>query len=192
VASGERTEILAIDDYFVDVDGHAMEYETLAISNSTRYNMLERTASGRALIIEPAAGYCNYPLVPDTLRVQIADDHGAHSEATFLVWVLDTTFIREVDVKPSVTSIFGAYPNPFNASVWIEASVAEASFCDISIFDFSGRKVLTLLTGNFIPGSFKIRWDGKTDDGVDVGTGIYWVRLNALGKSSTLKITLVR
>ncbi len=192
IASGERTEVLSIDDYFVDVDGHAMEYDAFEISNSLHYNMLERTASGRALIIEPAAGYCNYPLVPDTLHLQIRDDHGAYSSATFLVWVLDTTFICEVDVKPYTTSILGAYPNPFNASVWIETSVAEASLCDISIFDFSGRKVRTLLTGNFVPGSFKIRWDGKTDDGVDVGTGIYWVRLNAPGKSSTLKITLVR
>jgi len=57
-----------------------------------------------------------------------------------------------------------------------------------------GRKVKTLFTGHHDVGPGFAFWDGKREDGLQAGNGVYFVRLSAPGLSRPLvrKVTLAR
>lgn len=71
------------------------------------------------------------------------------------------------------------YPNPFNPSTTIRFDIAQSARTDIAIFDVLGRKVATLASENFAPGSYSVQWDGKNSAGASVATGIYFARMSS-------------
>lgn len=85
------------------------------------------------------------------------------------------------------------YPNPFNPSTKIEYELLRKSSVSIVIYNNLGRKVRTFSNG--IPkdaGRHSIYWDGKTDDGNNVATGLYFYSLTIDGKSATKKMILLK
>ncbi|NIR44732.1 MAG: hypothetical protein GWN99_10540 [Gemmatimonadetes bacterium] len=49
----------------------------------------------------------------------------------------------------------------------------------VEVFNVRGQKVRTVLAEELAPGQHSIRWDGRSDRGVRVGTGVYVLRLRA-------------
>ena len=47
---------------------------------------------------------------------------------------------------------------------------------DISVYDVSGRKVRSLVNGFTAPGRHQLSWDGRSDEGVQVTPGVYFLR----------------
>jgi hypothetical protein len=83
-------------------------------------------------------------------------------------------------------------PNPFNPSTIISFSLSAAGPADLSIYDVSGRLVTTLASGEREAGPGTVRWDGRDSQGIEVGSGVYFVRLNAAGSVATRKMVLVK
>ena len=84
------------------------------------------------------------------------------------------------------------YPNPFNPSTVISYDLLRASDVGMNIYDLSGRRVKTLVSGIQGAGVHKVIWDGRSDEGDDVASGVYVVRLEAGGASATDKVVLLR
>jgi hypothetical protein len=83
-------------------------------------------------------------------------------------------------------------PNPFNPSTTIEYGVpAGGGRVTIEIFDVAGRRVRTLLDEPRPGGTWRVTWDGTTDAGTHVSSGVYFYRLRAAGFESTRRMTLV-
>jgi len=93
---------------------------------------------------------------------------------------------------PAVTKLDGNYPNPFNPSTEIKFSLAQNSEVSLEIFNIKGQKVRTLLKEEFSAGVHKTVWKGKADDGNSVGSGIYFYRFQADGKSQMKKMILLK
>jgi len=93
---------------------------------------------------------------------------------------------------PGPTRLTGNYPNPFNPSTTIEFSLGKASRTDLSIYNLKGQKVKTLAQGDWAPGNHKIIWQGTDEQNQPVGSGIYFIRLNAGQYTETKKITLIK
>lgn len=76
-----------------------------------------------------------------------------------------------------------AAPNPFAPSrgqrCTVVYSLAEQDRVSVDIFDFSSRKVRTLVDGEPRPGGRHHResWDGRDDDGDPVANGVYFFRV---------------
>ena len=49
----------------------------------------------------------------------------------------------------------------------------------MDIFDLTGQKVRTLVRDIREPGFYKITWDGTSEQGITVSTGIYLTRLQS-------------
>jgi hypothetical protein len=61
----------------------------------------------------------------------------------------------------------------------------------IDIFDVTGRRVRALLGEHRPAGTWTIEWDGRSDAGARVASGIYFYRLRAKGFEKTLRMTLL-
>jgi len=84
-------------------------------------------------------------------------------------------------------------PNPFNPATRIAYAVpAGGQLVQMSIYDFGGRLVQTLVTGFKPAGEYEIMWFGRDDRGRSVAAGLYTCRLRCGDKVSTMKMTLVR
>jgi hypothetical protein len=72
------------------------------------------------------------------------------------------------------------YPNPFNPTTTIRYYLSAANKHPVSlqIFNLIGQRVATLVDGFQTGGNYKIVWNGKTNAGHNLSSGIYYYRLN--------------
>jgi hypothetical protein len=101
--------------------------------------------------------------------------------------VLDLSLARtlpqvEKGTIPTVTELVGNYPNPFNPETWIAYKLAEASEVTLRIYDAKGRGIRTMQLGRkpvgvYVEKESAAYWDGKTDAGEVVASGVYFYSL---------------
>ncbi|MGC8654789.1 MAG: sugar-binding domain-containing protein [Candidatus Kryptoniota bacterium] len=86
----------------------------------------------------------------------------------------------------------GNYPNPFNESTVIHFTISEPGPVYITIFDISGRIVRKMVDGVMPRGDYSITWDGKGSDGATLPSGLYICRMSVGGRSSIVKMVLLK
>ena len=84
------------------------------------------------------------------------------------------------------------HPNPFNPSTEIHYVLPSASRVQISIYDASGRMVSELVNEDQTKGDHGVHWNGRDARGATVGSGVYFVKLNANGEVRTQKMVLLK
>jgi hypothetical protein len=84
------------------------------------------------------------------------------------------------------------YPNPFNPAVTIEYTVPHGSAFAVAIYDVGGRLVRTLVDGIAAQRVGRVTWDGRSDSGVTMATGVYFVQLRIGSSTRTEKIVLLK
>ncbi|MBK7703756.1 MAG: hypothetical protein IPI34_13175 [bacterium] len=84
-------------------------------------------------------------------------------------------------------------PNPFNPSTEIAFAVPRRDELSLEIHDAGGKLVRRVPLGPLGPGRHAIRWDGRDDGGLNVGSGVYFVRLRGAETiTRAVKAVLVR
>lgn len=83
-------------------------------------------------------------------------------------------------------------PNPFSETLTIRYVVPEPTYVSLEMFDFSGRRVATLLSGNLRSGSQTEIWEGSDDHGNRLPSGLYLCVLQAGGHHFVMKVSLNR
>ncbi|MCK9334651.1 MAG: C10 family peptidase [Candidatus Cloacimonetes bacterium] len=78
---------------------------------------------------------------------------------------------------PSVTKLFGNYPNPFNPETTISFDLAEQCPVTIEVFNIKGQKVRTLVRDSYAPGHHSVVWNGTDAKGRTVSSGVYFYRM---------------
>lgn len=92
------------------------------------------------------------------------------------------------------------YPNPFNGSTTIRYELPAESIVRASVFNVIGEKVRALVTdANEGAGGHAILWNALDDNGRQVSSGVYFMRLTAMNKTapgttfnSAQKLLLIR
>ncbi len=84
------------------------------------------------------------------------------------------------------------YPNPFNPTTEITFDVPHNSHVSLSVYNILGRKVATIVDEELSAGSYVRTWDGQSDGGTAVSSGIYFYKLRAEDFVQTLKMMLLR
>ncbi len=99
----------------------------------------------------------------------------------------------DVEFTPSSSFLKQNAPNPFNPSTTIEFGIptAGAGNVKLEIFDVTGRRVRTLLNETRGAGTWRVAWNGVTDEGTRASSGVYFYRLQAPGFQQTRRMTLV-
>jgi hypothetical protein len=83
-------------------------------------------------------------------------------------------------------------PNPFNPATTIRYWLASPQRVDLRIFDASGRLVRILDEGTREAGIHRVVWDGRTQQGGHVASGVYFYTLRAGGETRSSSMVLVR
>jgi len=95
-------------------------------------------------------------------------------------------------IEPVITSLNGNYPNPFNPKTAISFSVSETSKVSIVIYNILGQKVKTMVNDIVEAGNHTITWNGTTDNGKTVGSGMYFYKMKNGRYTSTKKMILIK
>ena len=80
-------------------------------------------------------------------------------------------------VLPTVSGLSAPRPSPFVSATNLSFALAAGGRAELGIFSVDGRRVRTLANGVFEPGEYQMQWDGRGDNGVRAGAGVYFVRL---------------
>ena len=81
-----------------------------------------------------------------------------------------------------------SYPNPFNPITTISYTLTEDSQVQLLIYDINGRSIHTILDATQVAGSYNIQWNGMSESGHQVNTGVYFCRLQAGHFHQTIKM----
>lgn len=104
------------------------------------------------------------------------------------------TFDPSYEMGPGVekAQLAGNSPNPFSGKTSVEFILAEQTRVTVSVYDMMGRKVATLVDGVRSSGTHTVGWNGQSDNGQNLASGVYLLRMQANGQSSTQRLTIVR
>jgi subtilisin family serine protease len=83
------------------------------------------------------------------------------------------------EVPPVVylTALNGNFPNPFNPNTTIRFTLAESKPVTLAVFNLRGQVVRHFSLGACSAGVHTVNWDGTTDCGTAVGSGVYLLRM---------------
>jgi len=84
------------------------------------------------------------------------------------------------------------YPNPFNPETTLKFTLSKDSRVSLSIYNLKGQKVKQLVSQLYASGTHQLKWDGTDDKGSALGSGIYFSRLTANGRTMTQKMILLK
>ncbi len=93
---------------------------------------------------------------------------------------------------PDTYQLSQNYPNPFNPTTRISYGLPKKSFVTITIYNILGREIKTLVNESVAAGHHNIIWDGKSENGREVSSGIYFYRLNADSFTANKKMLLLK
>ncbi len=96
------------------------------------------------------------------------------------------------DALPAAFTLHQNHPNPFNSGTVIRFALPQTEEVELSVFNIAGQKVATLIQGLRQAGSYAINWDGRSDVGKVLATGIYFYQLNNGQQVETKKLMLLR
>ncbi|HMQ79773.1 MAG TPA: T9SS type A sorting domain-containing protein [Ignavibacteria bacterium] len=88
---------------------------------------------------------------------------------------------------PGNFSLEQNYPNPFNPSTLIKYSVAENVSVRLSVYDVLGREVAVPVNEFKTAGSYEVSFNGD-----NLGTGVYYYRIDAGSFTETKKMLMIK
>lgn len=93
---------------------------------------------------------------------------------------------------PTQLTLEPAWPNPFNSTVQIPYNLPQPMHIRLAIYNLMGREVTTLVYGYQTAGAQSVVWQGFNSSGTPVGSGVYFIRLEAGSFVKINKATLIR
>jgi hypothetical protein len=97
------------------------------------------------------------------------------------------------DIVPKAFVLGDNYPNPFNPSTTIPVAIPKFSRIRLAVYNILGQEVRTLYTGSLDAGNYAFIWDGSSESGRPVSTGVYIVRMTTgAGAAFVHKLLLLK
>ena len=101
-------------------------------------------------------------------------------------------YLGKAVAAPELSGLGAPYPTPFNAEVTIPFGLAEAGPVYLFVYNLMGQQIRVLADSWLAAGAHRVRWDGRTDVGAEVSSGVYLVVLQTGEAVQTAKLALIR
>jgi len=100
--------------------------------------------------------------------------------------------VHALKALPETLALEGNYPNPFRGQTTLRFALPEATDVTLSVYDVRGRKVATLVDRALPAGTHDVTWNGRSDSGRKLASGIYFYRIEAGAVTQTKRLTLIQ
>jgi hypothetical protein len=137
--------------------------------------------------------YTVVPLSDGTFSVQLTGEGSVRSMSI----VIGTQTFAEgnsggIPLTPVSFALEQNYPNPFNPTTTIRYLISRRSAVSLRVYDLLGKRVRILVDGEQTTGAYSVVWDGTSDDGTPVASGVYLCRLETGGFTGVRKLLLMK
>jgi hypothetical protein len=103
----------------------------------------------------------------------------------------DDSAIETAEIyQPDITA--SNYPNPFNPTTTISYEIANSGHVDISLYNFKGQLVDCLLSTSLVAGKHNLTFNGSTNHGNSLQSGIYYYCITTADQSLTRSMLLLK
>lgn len=100
------------------------------------------------------------------------------------------------DIPPIAINQFRLYqnfPNPFNSTTRIKFYLPQRLQISLIIYDITGKEVVTLINNRYYAlGRHFIKWNGRTNNGKEVTSGLYFYVLKSGSNREVKKLVLIK
>ena len=94
---------------------------------------------------------------------------------------------------PAIGSrLSGVYPNPFNPRTTVSFKLGTPQRVRLEVHDAAGRRVTTLADQKYPAGEHAVVWNGRSTDGSEVSSGVYFVKFTAGKAKDSRKLVLLK
>ena len=139
----------------------------------------------------------------DLIRVEVCEPSGQRvADAEFVIGTEElATAYRRVNLQynpiPDLTRLQQNYPNPFNPETWIPFDLSQEGEVKITIYDLAGHQVRLLPMGRKPAGIYHSQqrsayWDGKTETGESVASGVYFYSIQTEDYRETRRMVILK
>ena len=80
---------------------------------------------------------------------------------------------------PKSFQLMNNYPNPFNPTTMIEYGLPQQSRVTIKVYSILGQEVRTLVDGMQEASYYRVQWNGRDNNGIQLSSGVYFFRMFA-------------
>jgi FlgD Ig-like domain len=99
---------------------------------------------------------------------------------------------KSLPIFPKVLRLHPPEPTPTSSKATILFELPRTAGVKLTLVNVAGGRVRLLNEGVLRAGSYRILWDGKNDQGQRVPSGVYFLKLEALGQSAVQRVVVVR
>jgi hypothetical protein len=119
---------------------------------------------------------------------------GGSRLGSYLDWGVINSDANENNLNevPDEYVLYKNYPNPFNPSTTIKYSIPRNSYVQISIYNSLGEKIATLFNAEQNGGTYEVTWNGRTQNGNQVVSGVYFYELKTDEVTKVQKMMLLK
>jgi len=121
---------------------------------------------------------------------------GEIGELNIAYEILDSQGENETNMiiitPPSENKLYQNYPNPFSEDTTIQYDLVDENAVDIYIYNSVGKLIRKIDEGTKSAGSYSVVWDGRSDDGDRVSSGVYFYQIQTKDFNKTMKMLFVK
>lgn len=204
-----KTPIFAVTGLIKGQDGSYLDEINVTVCNLT-------TGQKDVAVTGATAGHGRYVVtlasfaggiaaqVDDTFLISVEASHRGFTNNSVKLNITrddirsaNVAFDFTLEKKPAKTALLQNYPNPFNPETWIPYDLAADASVEIAIYNVQGHRIRTFSLGAQPAGSHLTRdkaayWNGRSDTGELVSSGIYFYHLKAGEFRATKKMTILK
>ncbi len=134
----------------------------------------------------------SYQYVRDDVSITPLDRfHIARDVFAWMQYYVPYASVLDENV-PRAYKLSQNFPNPFNPRTSIEFDMKEKGLVTVRVYNVAGQLVRSLIDGVKDAGAYSVTWDGTNNLGVEVGSGIYFSKMETREYSATKKLVLLR
>ncbi len=95
-------------------------------------------------------------------------------------------------VLPTYTNMLQVYPNPFNPITNITINVSKQNNVKLEVYNLKGERICNIIDKKLDIGSYNVIWNGKDDNGHNLNSGIYLLKMVAANYVKVQKLILMK
>jgi len=128
----------------------------------------------------------------DTVVLGVSDTNLTVYDSIFVLVKPAVLIDKELKLIPENYCLFKNYPNPFNPTTIIKYQLPKSSFVMLEVYNITGQLVQTLVKEQESGGYYSIEWNGLSNTGRQMPTGVYIYRITTGNFVSYKKMLLMR